>query len=240
MTTQHSLRAEGVEVEKGRKRILHDISFTVKPGTVTGLIGPSGSGKTTLMRAIVGVQKTSGGTLTVLEKPAGSKELRRSIGYVTQEPAVYSDLTVAENLRYFAALARASKVQVDTVIEQVQLIPQRNQMVESLSGGQRARVSLAIALLGSPELLVLDEPTVGLDPLLRQELWGLFGKLAREGKTLLVSSHVMDEAERCDSLLLLRDGQLLWHDTREKLLRRTGAPTIELAFIKMIAAGETK
>jgi ABC-2 type transport system ATP-binding protein len=237
---QSSIQADKVVIKKGSSRVLDDLSFTVESGSITGLIGPSGSGKTTLMRAIVGVQKISSGSLTILEKPAGSSGLRRKIGYVTQDAATYADLTVVQNLRYFATLARSGKAQVDGVIEQVQLTDQRNQLVNSLSGGQRTRVSLAVALLGDPDLLVLDEPTVGLDPLLRQELWGLFSDLARQGKTLLISSHVMDEAQKCDALLLLRDGKLLWHDSRERLLQQTRTATVEAAFMVMITTKGVK
>ncbi len=227
-------------VTKAKNQILKELTFTVKKGAITGLIGPSGSGKTTLMRTIIGVQKTSGGTLTVLGKAAGHKSLRSNIGYVTQSPAVYPDLTVAQNLRYFAVLVRVDRANVETVIEQVQLAKQRNQLASSLSGGQLARVSLAVALLGNPDLLVLDEPTVGLDPVLRNELWELFAELAADGKTLLVSSHVMDEAERCDDLLLLRDGTLLWNDSRDKLLAHTKQKSVGDAFVAMITHGEAK
>lgn len=224
-------------MNKGRKPILEPISFTIYPGTITGLIGPSGSGKTTLMRTIVGVQK-HGGDVTVLGKKAGDKTLRRKIGYVTQNPAVYQDLTVEQNLHYFGTLVGASAGKVDRTIGQVSLQKQKNQLVESLSGGQKARVSLAVALLGDPELLVLDEPTVGLDPVLRNELWDLFAELASQGATLLVSSHVMDEAERCENLLLLRDGKLLWHDSLKKLLAATKKPSVGDAFVTMIHAAE--
>jgi ABC-2 type transport system ATP-binding protein len=232
--TGFAIEATKLSVKKDGKLILHDLDFTVNTGSITGLIGPSGSGKTTLMRSIVGVQVTSGGELTVLGQKAGSKQLRRTIGYVTQSPAVYSDLTVVQNLLYFATLVRANHKKVDQVVKQVQLVGQRDQIVESLSGGQKARVSLAIALLGDPELYILDEPTVGLDPVLRNELWDLFKELASSGKTLLISSHVMDEAERCRNLLLLRDGKLLWNDTRSGLLERTKKDNVGDAFITMI------
>lgn len=228
-----AIKASGLGVRKDKKQILDKLNFAVKSGAITGLIGPSGSGKTTLMRTIVGVQKYTG-KLLVLDKPAGSKSLRPKIGYVTQSPAVYNDLTVRQNLEYFASVAGASKQKVAAVIEQVRLTEHKNQLVASLSGGQRARVSLAVALLGQPALLVLDEPTVGLDPILRDELWQLFAGLARAGATLIVSSHVMDEAKRCEELLLMRDGKLLWNDSREALLAQTGAASVEDAFIMAV------
>lgn len=229
-----SIAASKLCVIKGRARIVSNMDFSVSDGSITGLIGPSGSGKTTLMRAIVGVQAITSGTLIVLDHPAGAAELRHRIGYVTQAPAIYDDLTVVQNLRYFAVLTQATHGDVDAVIAQVHLEPQRHQIVSSLSGGERARVSLAVALLGKPKLLVLDEPTVGLDPLLRRELWRLFRELAAQGKTLLVSSHVMDEAEKCDSLLLLREGELLWQGSRDGLLATTKTQRVEDAFIQMI------
>lgn len=238
MMTAISIEATKLVVQKQATRILDELTFQVRAGSITGLIGPSGSGKTTLMRAIVGVQKYQG-NLNVLAKPAGDKKLRTRIGYVTQSPAIYSDLTVAQNLHYFAVIARASKAQEQTILEQVDLQAHKNQLASTLSGGQKARVSLAIALLGSPDLLVLDEPTVGLDPILRRDLWNLFARLAGQGKTLLISSHVMDEADRCDELLLLRDGKLLWQDSRQQLLAQTATRSVEEAFLTIVA-GETR
>lgn len=231
-----AIEACNLTVKKAKKPLLHDVSFAIKPGTITGLIGPSGSGKTTLMRSVVGVQIIDSGTLSVFGLPAGDSTLRSKLGYVTQSPAIYQDLTVRQNLVYFATLARASGHQVDEVMSTVRLTQQKDQLAGTLSGGQQARVSLAIALLGSPDLLVLDEPTVGLDPLLREELWRLFAELANKGKTLLVSSHVMDEAERCDQLLLLREGTLLWSDSRTALLKKTETHQVSDAFLKMVKA----
>lgn len=235
MTPTTAIKATQLTVQKQKTTVLRALDFMVRAGTITGLIGPSGSGKTTLLRAIVGVQPVSTGTLKVLGELAGAKELRNRIGYVTQSPAIYPDLTVWQNLRYFGTLVRASAADVEKVIETVQLTDKKDQQAGSLSGGQKARVSLAIALLGDPALLVLDEPTVGLDPLLCRELWQLFAELARAGKTLIISSHGMDEAEKCDELLLMRDGQLLWNDTRERLLAHTHQTTIEQAFIAMLS-----
>lgn len=221
---------------RGGKTVIPDLSLSVAAGRVTGLLGPSGGGKSTVMRAIVGVQRVAGGAIDVLGLPAGSRALRTRVAYVTQAPSVYGDLTVAENLRYFARLVRASPAQVEATVEQVGLGGERDRVVARLSGGQRARVSLATALLGSPDVLVLDEPTVGLDPVLRRDLWAFFGTLAAHGTTLLVSSHVMDEAERCDSLLLLRDGELIAAETPAALRERTGAAGLDEAFLKLIEA----
>lgn len=240
MDKNSRLIGKNVTVKKAKQDILSSLDFVIAPGKITGLIGPSGSGKTTLMRSIVGVQKLTSGSLTIFDLPAGSKELRPRVGYVTQSPAVYTDLTVWQNMRYFGTLAQASKEQIDTALGSVHLDNKKKQIVESLSGGERARVSLAIALLGNPDVLVMDEPTVGLDPILRQELWGLFAELAGQGKILLVSSHVMDEAERCDQLLLMRNGHLLWTDGKDKLLEQTKTSSVEAAFIKTIAEGKNQ
>lgn len=233
-----SVVARDLKVQKQKNILLSGLDFSIETGAITGLIGPSGAGKTTLMRTIIGMQKPSAGNLEVLGKPAGSKELRQEIGYVTQSPSVYEDLSVRQNLQFFATLIKAPKTDVARVISEVELEPQVKQLVGTLSGGQKARVSLAAALLGSPELLVLDEPTVGLDPVLRASLWALFAKLAASGKTLLVSSHVMDEAERCHNVMLLRSGKLLWQDTKKDLLLSQGVTSIEAAFLKLAGRKE--
>jgi len=233
---QTSILVESLKVVREGRTILDNISLEVKPGSITGLIGPSGSGKTTLMRVIVGAQKITAGSVKVLELPAGSEALRTKVGYVTQSPAIYEDITVAQNLAYFAVLTQAPSGATQRALEQVDLIAQQNQVVSKLSGGQKARVSLAIALLGDAQLLVLDEPTVGLDPVLRQSLWQLFADLAKEGRTLLVSSHVMDEAEQCQDILLLRDTKLLSHGSKIQLLQKTGTQSVQEAFL-LLAGG---
>ena len=224
-------------VNRGNAQAVRDVSFSVAAGGVMGLLGPSGCGKSTLMRSVVGVQIVAGGSVTVLGLPAGHARLRDRIGYVAQAPSVYDDLSVAENLRFFARVLGVSGGEVDRSVEAVDLTAQRDKVVNQLSEGQRSRVSLAVALLGEPELLVLDEPTVGLDPVLRRDLWALFHRLADQGTAVFVSSHVMDEAERCDRLLLMREGRLLADDSPEELLERTGADDIEDAFLTLVEKG---
>ncbi|WP_030998661.1 ABC transporter ATP-binding protein [Streptomyces sp. NRRL F-5630] len=245
-----AVRAARLTVHRGRRAVFDDLAFTVPTGRVTGLLGPSGCGKSTLVRAVVGTQRAVTGELTVLGAPAGTPALRPRVGYVTQAPSVYDDLSVRRNLAYFAAVldpgrraAPRRTAAVDAALDAVGLTPHADARAGALSGGQRSRVSLAVALLGSPELLVLDEPTVGLDPVLRRDLWALFHRLAREnGTSLLISSHVMDEAERCDHLLLLRAGTLLAVGTPEDLRARTATDSVEAAFLALVdtAAQETR
>jgi ABC-2 type transport system ATP-binding protein len=236
-----AILVDGLRVRRGGKPVLHDLSFPVASGRVTGLLGPSGCGKSTLMRSIVGVQVVEAGRVEVLGEPAGARPLRSRVGYLTQAPSVYGDLTVGENLRFFGRVLGVREGRAEETIETVALGPYADQVVSSLSGGQRARVSLATALLGEPRLLVLDEPTVGLDPVLRRDLWATFAELAAAGTTLLVSSHVMEEAEHCDELLLMREGRLLAVETPEGLRRRTGRRQLDEAFLALIEAeaGET-
>ena len=225
---------ERLDVRRGGRPVLRGISLGVATGSVTGLLGPSGCGKSTLMRAIVGVQIVAGGRVTVLGQPAGCPPLRSRVGYVTQAPSVYRDLSVEENLSYFARIADVGQERIDEVLETVGLVDERRRVVDSLSGGQHSRVSLATALLARPDVLVLDEPTVGLDPVLRADLWRSFRALADGGTTLLVSSHVMDEARECDALLLMREGEILRQTTPEGLRAETGEQDLGLAFLAVI------
>ena len=234
MSAAAAIRVTDLRVVRGGAVVLPDLSCEVAAGSVTGLLGPSGSGKSTLLRAIVGVQKVASGSVEVLGQPAGSADLRSRIGYMTQAPSVYGDLTVGENLVFFARVLDEPEAAVDRVLAEVSLEEYRGRVVNRLSGGQRARVSLAAALLAEPDLLVLDEPTVGLDPVLRRDLWELFHGLAERGTTLLVSSHVMDEADRCDALLLLREGTLLAHATPAQLREQTGEDNLEDVFLRLI------
>lgn len=229
---------EGLRVVRGKRLVIDELRLSVDRGQLVGLLGPSGCGKTTLMRSIVGVQRIESGRVEVFGIEAGSAPLRHRIGYLTQDPAVYLDLTVAENVRYFASVIGVPRAKVDgevaRILNLVDLEDYADTTVNNLSGGQTSRVSLAAALVGTPELLVLDEPTVGLDPVLRRELWAIFRRLAGEGVTLLVSSHVMDEAARCDRLLLMRAGEFLADDTLDSVLAATGAHDAESAFLALV------
>jgi len=233
----------GLQVVRGRRDVIPGLDLEIPAGEVIGLLGPSGSGKSTLMRCMVGVQIVKGGTVTVLGHPAGSPELREEVGYVTQTPSVYNDLTVRDNIGYFARAIglRGTDLRdaVERTLVEVDLVSHADVLVADLSGGQESRVSLAAALVGRPTLLVLDEPTVGLDPVLRRDLWELFGSLARQGHSLVVSSHVMDEATRCDRLVLLREGEVLADLTPAELLERTGEVDADAAFLALIEAGAT-
>lgn len=234
MATENAVDIENLVVIRGRARVLDGVTLSVRNGSVTGLLGPSGSGKTTLLRCIIGVQRITAGWVRVLGLSASAAPLRAQIGYVAQSPSVYPDITVRDNLRYFAAILDVRSEQVDEVITTVDLADFADHVVARLSGGQQIRVSLAAALLGSPDVLVLDEPTIGLDPILRRDLWQLFHQLAAAGVTLLVSSHVMEEAARCTDLLLLREGRLLAADTPEGIRARTGAVDLEAAFLRLV------
>lgn len=233
--TELAVRVTDLVVDRGGRTVLHSVSTSFRRGRVTGVLGPSGSGKTTLLRAVVGVQRVRSGTITVLGRDAGSSELRRRIGYLTQSPSVYPDLTVRENARYFTSLhPGATWEDAESAIQMVGLAEAAGQLVGTLSGGQHSRASLACALVGSPELLVLDEPTVGQDPLLREELWDMFHRMAEAGRTLVVSSHVMDEAARCDRLLLIREGRVVADGTPEAIRQGAGTSDLEEAFLRII------
>jgi ABC-2 type transport system ATP-binding protein len=228
------LRLDRVRRRFGDKVVLDDLNLQIAGGEFVALLGPSGCGKSTLMRAIVGVQRIQAGKVLVLGEPAGSRPLRSRIGYVTQSPSVYGDLSVRENLDFFAGVLGVPQRRVRECLELVDLADREDSVVDRLSGGQRSRVSLAVSLLGEPEVVVLDEPTVGLDPVLREQLWQTFHSLADGGAAVFVSSHVMDEAMRCDRLLLMREGRIIADDTPQGLLDKTGADDIEHAFLDLV------
>ena len=230
------VRISNLKVIRDGKTIIPDLSMAIDSGKIVGLLGPSGSGKTTILRSIVGVQAFQAGSISVLGFDAGSKPLRKCIGYFTQNASIYTDLTCMENLRYFAGILGVPEKSILEVLHTVDLAKNKSQLASSLSGGERARLALATALLGEPELLILDEPTVGLDPVLRRDLWNLFHELANQGKSLLISSHVMDEADRCDELFLLRDGRVLASGTPTALKEQTHASDMEEVFITLVKA----
>ena len=232
-----AIEIRALNIVRSKNHILHDVTVTIPRGGIVGLLGPSGCGKTTLMRTVVGVQKITSGDAVVLGESPGSRSLRGRVGYVTQEAAVYSDLTVRQNVAYFASLYGVPSGAIAETVEKVGLTAHMNRAVHKLSGGETGRVSLACALVGNPDLLVLDEPTVGLDPLTREDLWNTFHALAQSGHTLVVSSHVMDEATRCDSLILMRQGRVLAHLTPTELLESTGTSSPDDAFLHLIREG---
>ena len=230
---KNAVEITGLTVVRGGRTVLEGLDLTIGDG-VTGLLGPSGCGKTTLMRCLAGVQRVASGVVTIFGEPAGSAALRHRLGYVTQSASVYNDLTVVENLRFFARVLGVDRADVDRAVTAVDLDSHRDQVVGRLSGGQQSRASLAVALLGSPSLLILDEPTVGLDPVLRRDLWALFHRIAAAGAAVLVSSHVMDEAERCDRLLLMREGRIIADGSPGDIRERTGSVDIEAAFLHVV------
>lgn len=237
-TGEHAVDITGLTVRRRKRTVLRSLSLTIPRGAITGLLGPSGCGKTTLMRAIVGTQIVDSGTVTVLGSPAGSAPLRRTVGYVTQAPSVYRDLTVRENVQYFGSLYGRRGADVASAIESVGLADHASSRAGELSGGQLGRVYLASALIAEPELIVLDEPTVGLDPVLRSELWSRFADIAARGTTVLVSSHVMEEAEHCSRLVLMRDGTVLAQSSPDALLARTNETTLDRAFLSLVRSME--
>jgi ABC-2 type transport system ATP-binding protein len=241
--SENAVHIQSLSVILGKKvHALKSVSLELPTGKIIGFIGPSGAGKTTLIRSIVGRQKLTKGRITVLGLPAGSSKLRPQVSYMTQETAVYPDLTVRENLRYFATMSGVKRQEVrrrtNDILMTTDLTPQADQLVSTLSGGQKQRASLAVALIGAPKLLVLDEPTVGLDPVLREKLWRLFAELANRGATLIISSHAMDEAERCQDLVLLRNGKIVAHTSPADLRTQTGTKTVEASFLKLVGDRE--
>jgi ABC-2 type transport system ATP-binding protein len=235
-----AIEIDGLRVRRGDSEVPHDLSLRIGAGRVTGLLGPSGSGKTTLIRAIAGVQKTEAGVVRVLGQPAGAAAVRGRVGYMTQTRGLYDDLTARENVRYFARIFGAPASRVEETLAAVRLSELADRVVRTLSGGEQARTALATALVARPQVLLLDEPTVGLDPLLRRDLWATFHRLADEGAALLVSSHVMDEAGYCDELLLLREGQVMARGTPAELRERTRTQDLAETFLRLVEQTERR
>ena len=227
-----AVEVDGVVKRFGRQLVLDDVDLRVRPGEVYGLLGPNGAGKTTLIRCLVGLVRPDAGTVRVLGRRLPDLGVLARVGYMTQAPALYPDLSVAENLRFFAAISGADG-DVDEALRFVDMEARRSSVVSTLSGGMRTRISLACALVHRPELLLLDEPTVGVDPQLRALLWERFRDMTTNGTSIVVSSHVMDEAERCDRLGLIRFGRLLAEGTADELRHLAGSDHLEDAFLNL-------
>lgn len=226
---------KNVSKKFGKQEVLKNINLEIKPGEIFGLLGPSGAGKTTLVKQLVGLELPSSGENLIFGKKVPSLQLIEKIGYMAQSDALYTELSAKENLEFFAALfglgGARRKQRILEVMEFVDLSDHLNKLVTNYSGGMKRRLSLAAALLHEPELLILDEPTVGIDPVLRQSIWEGFYDLKAAGKTLIITTHVMDEAEKCDRLGLIRDGRLIAVGTPEQLKNETGTSTVEAAFL---------
>ncbi|MFC7392687.1 ABC transporter ATP-binding protein [Scopulibacillus cellulosilyticus] len=235
MVNSSVLSVQQVSKQFGKKQVLTNISFTIKKPEIFGLLGPSGAGKSTLVKMIAGIEKSSEGDIYLFDKRMPKLSLMEKIGYMAQADALYEDLTAKENLLFFAAIygigRKKSKERIKTVMETVGLSNDLNKIVRQYSGGMKRRLSLAIALLAEPKLLILDEPTVGIDPVLRYQIWNQFQTLKEAGTIILVTTHVMDEAERCDRLGMIRTGRLIATGTPEQLKSETNQDTIEKAFL---------
>jgi ABC-2 type transport system ATP-binding protein len=234
----HAVEAEGLTKSFGSLVAVDHVDLRLEPGRIYGLLGPNGSGKTTLIRLLLGLTRPNAGHAVVLGTRVPSRPLLARIGYMPQGEGIYPELSVAENIAFFAGLAsRGSPDRERSVLELVQLADRRTTPALELSGGMRRRLSLACALVHDPELLMLDEPTVGVDPALRVEFWDHFRALATEGRTFLVSSHVMDEADRCDELLLVRAGRIIDRGSSREIRERAGVDDLEAAFLALGGAG---
>jgi len=242
MTQTASIDIRNVSKQFGSKVVLHDITLQVEPAQIYGLLGPSGSGKTTLVRMIAGIDEPTSGTVHVLEQRMPQLAMLTKIGYMAQSDALYGELTALENLEFFAALFGLSgsrrKRRIEEVMSLVNLTDHLKKPAASYSGGMKRRLSLAISLLHEPSVLILDEPTVGIDPVLRKAIWAELMQLCARGTTILVTTHVMDEADKCHRLGMIRDGRLTATGTPEELKRATGSATIEEAFLYYGGVGQ--
>jgi len=236
MTNEWAVQISGLQVRYGRQTVLTDLSVTLPRGQIIGILGPSGSGKTTLVKAIMGLNRIRKGSISILGHRVPSLAALDAVGYMAQENALYEDLTAMDNLLFFARLCGLTRAEAAKRARQlfdfVGLTGEEKKIVGNYSGGMQRRLSLAVALIGQPPLLLLDEPTVGIDPVLRQKFWREFETLKAQGSTLLATTHVMDEASRCDRLLLLREGRIIANGTVPELLDKTGTNSVEEAFLR--------
>ncbi|MDQ0900050.1 MULTISPECIES: ABC transporter ATP-binding protein [unclassified Paenibacillus] len=235
MTTDLSIQVHGVSKQFDAKVVLNDITLAVPKAHIFGLLGPSGSGKTTLVRMIAGIDVPTSGTVHVLGQQMPQLAMLSKIGYMAQSDALYAELTAQENLEFFASLYGLTSTKrnqrIHDVMELVDLGSHLKKQISNYSGGMKRRLSLAISLLHEPGILILDEPTVGIDPVLRKSIWQELTKLSQQGTTILVTTHVMDEADKCHQLGMIRDGRLTAVGTPDELKRATSSATIEEAFL---------
>lgn len=223
----------------GKAVILKDVTTQFEPGLITGLIGPSGAGKTTLIKCILGMTTMDSGTISINGNRIPNREILRSIGYMSQSDALFDDLTAVENLKFFAKLYihKAHKLdineQIERTLEIVNLSHEKHKKVKAFSGGMKRRLSLAISMIQNPDILILDEPTVGIDPRLRKSIWNDLFQFRDEGKTILITTHVLDEADKCDRLLLMREGQIISYGTPNEIKSSYNVKTIEDVFLAL-------
>ena len=236
MAEAFAVEIEGVRKSFAGVRALDGVNVHIKTGEIYGLLGPNGAGKTTLIRAIVGLVAPEAGTVTVLGRRMPDVDNLRNVGYMTQQAALYPGLSVEENVQFFAAINGADEEGVTGALNLVRLEDRRTSVVATLSGGMRQRCSLTCALVHKPKLLLLDEPTVGVDPQLRVQFWEDFRRMAASGTTIIVSTHVMDEAERCQRLGLIQYGKVLAEGSPDEVRARTGTRNLEEAFLKLAGA----
>lgn len=229
------INVKDLKQQFGKKVVLENINLEVQKGEILGLLGPSGSGKTTLIKAVIGMAVPTKGKVLVLGQEMPSLKVVSKIGYMAQSDALYEDLNALENILFFGALyglkGKAAQERAQEVLALVRLSDDAKKPVRNYSGGMKRRLSLAIALFHRPELVILDEPTVGIDPVLRREFWQEFERLRQAGITILITTHVMDEAEHCNRLALIRDGGIIALDSPEELKRKSGQDSIEGAFL---------
>jgi ABC-2 type transport system ATP-binding protein len=235
MSEKTCIRVEHVSRSFGKKKVIDDISLEVNNGEIFGMLGPSGAGKTTLVKMIAGIDEPTSGTIHVLDSKMPSLQVMKKIGFMAQSDALYGELTALENLQFFAAIyglkGKKQKQRIEEVMELVNLTEHIKKTVNNYSGGMKRRFSLAASLLHEPEVLILDEPTVGIDPVLRQSIWEELERIRQKGTTIVVTTHVMDEAEKCQRLAMIRDGRLIAVGSPEELKKKTNSQTIEEAFL---------
>lgn len=235
MNNDNVIKATDLEIKYDKTTILKNINLNIKKGEIVGFLGPSGSGKTTLVKALIGMKAPTKGEIEVFGVRMPSLEVVAQVGYMAQSDALYDDLTALDNLLFFGELynlkGKASKERSMELLELVDLQRDANKAVRNFSGGMKRRLSLAISLIHSPELLILDEPTVGIDPVLRKSFWNEFKRIKENGGSIIITTHVMDEAYNCDRLSLIRDGEIIADGSPKEIISSSGTNTIEEAFL---------